>query len=91
MHRLSIIIILNIIILFIYLFFNHKCYYRDEIKLEFNNRALLALSSHPLLLYPTHYTGEVGHITDTEDSVIKYLEGGKIQTKIQGPPKHTDL
>lgn len=32
----------------------------------------MALSAAPLLLYPTHYTGEQGYISDTEDSgVIK--------------------
>ncbi|XP_062562342.1 glycosyltransferase 25 family member [Armigeres subalbatus] len=35
---------------------------------SFNNRNLVAWSAAPLLLYPTHYTGEDGYISDTEDS-----------------------
>ena len=30
----------------------------------------MALSAQPLLLYPTHYTGEPGYFTDTEDSEV---------------------
>lgn len=33
-------------------------------------RNLVALSAAPLLLYPTHYTGEKGYVSDTEDSTI---------------------
>lgn len=33
-------------------------------------RDLIAYSSTPLLLYPSHYTGDVGYISDTEDSVL---------------------
>ncbi|KXJ78978.1 glycosyltransferase 25 family member [Aedes albopictus] len=36
---------------------------------QFNNRNLVAWSAAPLLLYPTHYTGDDGYISDTEDSV----------------------
>ncbi len=38
-------------------------------KLNFKTRNLIAWSVNPLLLYPTHYTGEEGYISDTEDSV----------------------
>ncbi|KRF98362.1 uncharacterized protein Dwil_GK27803 [Drosophila willistoni] len=34
----------------------------------FEERNLIALSAAPLLLYPIHYTGETGYISDTEDS-----------------------
>ncbi|XP_026843806.1 glycosyltransferase 25 family member [Drosophila persimilis] len=34
----------------------------------FKKRDLIALSAAPLLLYPIHYTGESGYISDTEDS-----------------------
>lgn len=40
----------------------------DSWKLKYETRNLNAWSSHPLLLYPTHYTGEDGYISDTEDS-----------------------
>ena len=33
-------------------------------------RDLAALSVHPLLVTPTHYTGEPGYISDTEDAGI---------------------
>lgn len=35
---------------------------------HFKNRNLVAWSAAPLLLYPTHYTGDDGYISDTEDS-----------------------
>ncbi|XP_011701587.1 PREDICTED: glycosyltransferase 25 family member isoform X2 [Wasmannia auropunctata] len=37
---------------------------------EFPTRDLIILSTNPLLIYPTHYTGEDGHISDTEDSKL---------------------
>jgi len=39
-------------------------------KAEFSNRDLIAWSAAPLLLYPTHYTGDEGYISDTEQSTI---------------------
>ncbi|XP_077302422.1 glycosyltransferase 25 family member [Arctopsyche grandis] len=36
---------------------------------HFPHRDLIGLSVSPLLVYPTHYTGEDGYISDTEDSV----------------------
>lgn len=40
----------------------------DSWKLKYETRNLNAWSANPLLLYPTHYTGEDGYISDTEDS-----------------------
>lgn len=37
---------------------------------QFPTRDLIILSTNPLLVYPTHYTGEDGHISDTEDSKL---------------------
>ncbi|XP_075162549.1 glycosyltransferase 25 family member-like [Haematobia irritans] len=37
---------------------------------HFPERDLLSFSTSPLLLYPTHYTGEYGYISDTEDSFV---------------------
>ncbi|XP_012220536.2 glycosyltransferase 25 family member isoform X2 [Linepithema humile] len=37
---------------------------------QFPTRDLIMLSADPLLIYPTHYTGEDGHISDTEDSKL---------------------
>lgn len=41
----------------------------NEWKKEFPNRNLNAFSVAPLILFPTHYTGEQGYISDTENSV----------------------
>lgn len=43
---------------------------RTNWKNHFSNRNLIALSASPLLIYPTHYTGESGYISDTEESII---------------------
>ena len=40
----------------------------DTWKHKYETRNLDAWSVHPLLLFPTHYTGEDGYISDTEDS-----------------------
>ncbi|XP_011877481.1 PREDICTED: glycosyltransferase 25 family member isoform X1 [Vollenhovia emeryi] len=37
---------------------------------QFPTRDLIILSTNPLLVYPTHYTGEDGHISDTEESKL---------------------
>lgn len=37
---------------------------------KFEPRDLVALSAEPLLVEPTHYTGEMGYITDTENSRV---------------------
>jgi collagen beta-1,O-galactosyltransferase len=37
-----------------------------EWKSFFPERDLKAFSVEPLLLYPTHYTGEIGYVSDTE-------------------------
>ncbi|CAB3226123.1 unnamed protein product [Arctia plantaginis] len=42
----------------------------DEWKAHFPVRNLQAYSAAPLLVNPTHYTGQDGYISDTEDSAI---------------------
>lgn len=37
---------------------------------QFENRDLKAFSAEPLLVYPTHYTGDPGYISDTETSTV---------------------
>uniref|UniRef100_A0A8C5GI45 procollagen galactosyltransferase n=1 Tax=Gouania willdenowi TaxID=441366 RepID=A0A8C5GI45_GOUWI len=37
---------------------------------HFPRRDLQAFSAEPLLVYPTHYTGDTGYISDTETSVV---------------------
>lgn len=41
----------------------------EEWKKEFKQRNLNAFSVAPLFLFPTHYTGEQGYVSDTENSV----------------------
>ncbi|XP_017570117.1 procollagen galactosyltransferase 2 [Pygocentrus nattereri] len=43
---------------------------KKEYMAHFEQRNLLAFSVEPLLLYPTHYTGEPGYTSDTETSTI---------------------
>ncbi|XP_066537938.1 procollagen galactosyltransferase 2 [Hoplias malabaricus] len=43
---------------------------QEEYMVHFQQRNLKAFSVEPLLLYPTHYTGEPGYISDTETSTI---------------------
>lgn len=43
---------------------------QDSWKGHFPRRDLVAYSAAPLLIYPTHYTGEKGYISDTEDSFL---------------------
>uniref|UniRef100_A0A336MPN9 CSON004334 protein n=1 Tax=Culicoides sonorensis TaxID=179676 RepID=A0A336MPN9_CULSO len=62
------------------MFDNHP---KEEYKLEFHPRNLVAWSAAPLILFPTHYTGEEGYISDTEQSkVIKLDEKIRTETKI---------
>ncbi|XP_023218835.1 procollagen galactosyltransferase 1-A-like [Centruroides sculpturatus] len=42
-------------------------------KSYYPERNLRAYSAHPLLVYPTHYTGEDKYISDTEDSEVLSL------------------
>lgn len=44
-------------------------------KAAFPNRNLVAWSAAPLLLFPTHYTGEDGYFSDTEESDLIKLKG----------------
>lgn len=49
-------------------------------KEHFPERNLIAWSAVPLLIFPTHYTGETGYISDTEDSalLLQQLENGEL-------------
>lgn len=40
----------------------------DTWKLHFAERNLQAWSAEPLLIFPTHYVGDEGYVSDTEDS-----------------------
>lgn len=44
--------------------------FRSEYMGHFESRDLHAFSAEPLLVYPTHYTGDAGYISDTETSVV---------------------
>uniref|UniRef100_A0A8C3AMT5 procollagen galactosyltransferase n=1 Tax=Cyclopterus lumpus TaxID=8103 RepID=A0A8C3AMT5_CYCLU len=45
---------------------------------QFKTRDLKAFSAEPLLVYPTHYTGDTGYISDTETSTV--WDNDKIRT-----------
>eukprot|EP00795_Rhopilema_esculentum_P010356 gene10356-19056_t len=45
-----------------------------ELMSKFPVRNLVALSVHPLLVYPTHYVGDSGYVSDTEDTVTVFKE-----------------
>ncbi|XP_057565320.1 procollagen galactosyltransferase 1 isoform X2 [Hippopotamus amphibius kiboko] len=42
----------------------------SEYKAHFSPRDLRAFSVEPLLVFPTHYTGDDGYVSDTETSVV---------------------
>ncbi|XP_031418543.1 procollagen galactosyltransferase 1 [Clupea harengus] len=42
---------------------------------HFERRDLRAFSAEPLLVYPTHYTGDPGYVSDTETSTVWDNEG----------------
>lgn len=44
-------------------------------KAHFAKRDLLAFTAEPLLVFPTHYTGEVGYISDTENTPLVNISG----------------
>lgn len=44
--------------------------FRAEYKEHYESRDLKAFSAEPLLIYPTHYTGQPGYLSDTETSTI---------------------
>lgn len=46
------------------------CRLRDDYMQYFGHRELRAFSVEPLLLFPTHFTGEPGYFSDTETSTI---------------------
>lgn len=45
---------------------------------QFESRDLKAFSAEPLLVYPTHYTGEPGYVSDTETSTV--WDNDKVRT-----------
>lgn len=56
----------------------------------FPKRDVLAFSAAPLLLYPTHYTGEVGYISDTEDSITVHENDDEQRTEQNGAALKSD-
>jgi collagen beta-1,O-galactosyltransferase len=55
----------------------------DTWKSNYANRNLKAWSVNPLILYPTHYTGEEGYISDTEDSKQIALDANSDSSSIK--------
>ncbi|XP_023246412.1 glycosyltransferase 25 family member isoform X2 [Copidosoma floridanum] len=46
---------------------------RDDWKQHFEDRKMIILSVEPLVVFPTHYTGDSGYISDTENSILHSL------------------
>lgn len=44
--------------------------FRNDWKSNFTPRNLITMSAEPLLVEPTHYTGEPNYISDTENSFV---------------------
>lgn len=44
--------------------------YSSDYMEQFETRNLKAFSAEPLLVFPTHYTGDPGYISDTETSTV---------------------
>lgn len=56
---------------------------RNDWKMHYPVRNLIVLSTYPLLIYPTHYTGDAGYVSDTENSkiIFNYQRSDTIQKK----------
>lgn len=70
MSNVTLTVIYMAVNIFVFVYF---CFYFDFSVTWQNHypiRDLKALSAHPLLMNPTHYTGMDGYISDTEDSHI---------------------
>jgi len=52
-------------------------------KSHFPNRNLLAFTAEPLLIYPTHYTGETGYISDTENAPLVDTKANRTTSRYQ--------
>jgi len=56
---------------------------------HYETKNLIAFSTAPLIMYPTHYTGDEGYISDTEDSKItsptEILSNNEAQLKSDKP------
>ncbi len=50
---------------------------------KFPVRDLVALSAHPLLVYPTHYVGEQGYFSDTEATNTVYSEDRDVAKQLK--------
>lgn len=53
-------------------------------------RDLSALSVHPLLVQPTHYTGEMGYVSDTEDTGVINIHEENINIGMQDKVNEVD-
>ncbi|XP_033927849.1 procollagen galactosyltransferase 1 isoform X2 [Melopsittacus undulatus] len=65
-----------------------------EYRQHFPHRDLVAFSAEPLLVFPTHYTGDAGYVSDTETSALwdadgapASREGSSHSPKMREPPE----
>ncbi|XP_050163566.1 procollagen galactosyltransferase 1-A-like isoform X4 [Myiozetetes cayanensis] len=62
---------------------------------HFSRRDLVAFSAEPLLLFPTHYTGDAGYVSDTESPQTPLLwesrESRNSDLHFPDSPAHEEL
>ncbi|XP_023930277.1 procollagen galactosyltransferase 1 isoform X1 [Lingula anatina] len=59
----------------------------EKWKNQFSPRNLKGMSTSPLLVFPTHYTGENNYISDTEDSHVISEEQDHSNEDLEGKPE----
>ena len=57
---------------------------------KFPTRNLVALSVYPLYVYPTHYVGDDGYVSDTEGTVTVYQKDGNSTNENPGHDERND-
>lgn len=63
-----------VVVVFLHYILLHRSDYMEQ----FETRDLKAFSAEPLLVYPTHYTGDQGYVSDTETSTV--WDNDKVRT-----------
>lgn len=62
----------------VFFFLHYILLHRSDYMEQFETRDLKAFSAEPLLVYPTHYTGDQGYVSDTETSTV--WDNDKVRT-----------
>lgn len=64
---------------------------RSDWKNAFQPRTLRAASAYPLIVYPTHYTGEENYFSDTEDSPLAKVDLDQFENDIRAEFNRNDM